>query len=45
VNAKIVEVSGEVPVKYFGDVKSTAEYVRDVTDPRGRAYLALSEKD
>ena len=39
-----VEVSVEVRVKYFGDVELTAEYVPDVTDPRGRAYLALSER-
>jgi hypothetical protein len=40
-----VKVSVEVRVRYFQDVELTAEYVTDASDPRGRASLALSEKD
>jgi hypothetical protein len=41
----VVEVSVEVRVKYFSDVELTAEYVADLSDPRGRASLVLNEKD
>lgn len=41
----VVEVSVEVRVKYFTDVELAAEYVADLSDPRGRASLALNEKD
>ena len=37
--------SVEVAVKYFDDVQLKAEYVTDVSDPRGLASLSLSEKD
>lgn len=41
----IIEVSAEVKVEYFKDVLLTAEYVTDLSDPRGRASLSLSESD
>ena len=37
----VVKVSIEVRVRYFQDVELTAEYVTDVSDPRGRASLAF----
>ena len=44
-NVLVAEISVEVRVRYFQDVELTVEYVTDVSDPRGRASLALSEKD
>jgi hypothetical protein len=44
-NVLVVKISVEVRVRYFQDVELTVEYVTDVSDPRGRASLALSEKD
>jgi hypothetical protein len=42
--ALAVKVSVEIQGRYFQDVALTAEYVTDVSDHRGRASLALSEK-
>ena len=41
----VMEVSAEVRVTYFRDVVLTADYILEMSDPRGRASLSLSEKE